>query len=134
MNNPTRRTLLVATVVAVLAVSGTAVAVGFHTGWLTTNSNEHPVGRLRPADLTADISADVSPPPDLDFTTSQPAEPIQPATNPTTRLPEAIPTSTANPRSDSLEPAATYGSDVTTAPPSTPGTAAHETNDHDADD
>lgn len=131
MNNPTRRNLLVATVVAVLAVSGTAVAVGFQTGWLTTNTDEHPVGRLRPADLTADISADVSPPPDLDATTSQPAEPIHPATNPTTRLPAAIPTSTAIPRSGSLAPAATDGSDVKTAPPST---AAHETNDHDADD
>lgn len=134
MNAPARRTLLVATVVAVLAVSGTVVAVGFHTGWLTTNTNEYPVGRLRPADLTADISADVSPPPDVDASTSQPAEPIRPATNPTTRLPAAIPTSPANPPSDSLAPAATYGSDVTTAPPSTPGTARHETNDHDADD
>jgi hypothetical protein len=128
MNAPARRTVLVATVVAVLAVSGTAVAVGFHTGWLTTNTNEHPVGRLRPADLTADLTADVSQPPDLDATTSQPAEPIQPATNPTTRLPAATP---ANPPSDSLAPPATYGTDVTTAPPSTP---AHETNDHDADD
>ena len=133
MNTPTRRTLLVATVLTVLAMSAAAVAVGFHTGWLTTNTNEHPVGRLRPADLTADISTDVSPPPDLDATTSQPAEPTQPATNPTTRLPTATSTSTAEPR-DSRAPAATYSSNATTAPHSTDSTAGHETNDHDADD
>ncbi len=69
MKPTTRRALLTVNVIAALAGSGAAVTIGFRTGWLTTNITEHPVGRLRPADLTANLT----PPPDLDATTTQPA-------------------------------------------------------------
>ncbi len=81
MNIPPRRTLRIAALTMAMAATGIAVAIGFGSGWLTTNtSSVRPVGRLRPADLTADIST--SPYPDH---IAKPAE----------LIPISIPTSTA---------------------------------------
>jgi hypothetical protein len=90
MNVPPRRTLRIAALTTVLAATGAAVAIGFRSGWLTTKtSSEYPVGRLRPADLTAEIIAR----PEPGVTTTEPVIPNAPKiTNPvnmpaTTTLP-----------------------------------------------
>ena len=65
MHRPTRRSLPILLLIVALAVLVASVATGFRTGWLEANDSERSVGRLRPADLTNDITA----PADSDTTT-----------------------------------------------------------------
>ena len=146
MNPTIRHALLTVTVIAALACSGAAVTIGFRTGWLTTNTTKHPVGRLRPADLTANLT----PPPDLDATTTQPAASNvvvttvvvtippgpHPTNSPVASTISTVPTSTVADNSRGLQTDVPTPHPTLTSPTSEPSRESddHAADDHDADD